>query len=311
MVIGCGNIGAGYDFDSEAVFTHAKALHQNPAFDPTFCDLDVQLAEKVAKKYNASWLPDNNYIDFKEFDCISICTPTVTHHDFLMKAFEESVPLVICEKPVASTISELDQLKALFTNSKTSVLVNYMRRFLPCFEQLKEKIDVISGQEKLTNVMVQYQRGIVNNAGHALDLISYLFDKTMQLENVLTNKPIHDAFQNDPTLSLFANWNNANLAVIGLSDVKFSFFEIDLIFEYYRISIIEAGKTIKVQKAPKAVGYFRPLESLAAEEQTNCLDDYMIPVINKAKRILSGVDTQDNFLEALEMNKEILKYINI
>ena len=53
LILGCGNIGAGYDFDNEQVLTHAKAFNLHPEFSCVFYDQDHALSKRVAEKYDA------------------------------------------------------------------------------------------------------------------------------------------------------------------------------------------------------------------------------------------------------------------
>ncbi len=309
LIIGCGNIGAGYDFDNGFVQTHAKAFFLHPKFTPTFFDLDSTLAEKVANQYEASFLTNLEEIELSEFDCISICTPTTTHTELLIKAFEAKVKLVVCEKPVASELEDLKSLQAKYQLSDTRVVVNYIRRFLPCYIDLKLYIQEVLKTEPLTNLSIRYQRGFVNNAGHALDLVQYLLGAEMELENVETSNHVFDAFPNDPTMSLRANWDGVNVDVLGISNVKFSHFEVDIFFEYHRIHLKEAGNIIEVSKADKEGVYFKPLKPLEHQSKENCLRNYMEPVAELAHNILAEKVVDDNFEEAVRLNLQMLNFI--
>ncbi|MCE7995976.1 MAG: Gfo/Idh/MocA family oxidoreductase [Roseivirga sp.] len=309
LIIGCGNIGAGYDFESDYVQTHAKAFFLHQAFQITFFDLDTELAQRVAGRYRSEFLTDIDQVNFSDFDCVSICTPTTTHARFLTRAFESEVPLVICEKPVASEVDDLIGLIETYHRSNTKVIVNYMRRFLPCFAELRKYISQVQKDESLTNVSVRYQRGFVNNAGHALDLVQYLLSDEIKLTDITTFNRVFDAFPNDPTMSLQAIWNKANINVTGLANVKFSCFEIDLFFEYHRIQIKEAGNTIEVLKAEKGGEYFKPLLVEKNKSRHNCLENYMKPVAQLAADILNGEHKEDNFEEAAYLNIRMLNYI--
>ena len=52
LVIGCGNIGALYDFKKDGVKTHVKAFVQNGNFDTIVFDRDKVLARRVGDHYN-------------------------------------------------------------------------------------------------------------------------------------------------------------------------------------------------------------------------------------------------------------------
>lgn len=310
LVIGCGNIGALYDLENDKILTHAKAFHCHHQFTLSLFDVDNELATKIAEKYNCEVVEkvDNKVLQL--FDCISICTPTGSHFELLQNALSSQVKLVICEKPVSNNISELNTLKTLYNNGKSKILVNYIRRFQPSFVELKQFISGIIGKEVLTNICIRYQRGFLNNCGHAFDTIDFLLGYTLELENIKLNNKAYDQFPDDPTLSLQATHNKTNIAITGLSDIKFTFFEIDLYFEYYFISIKNAGATIRIYKAEKDIRRFQPLQILDAYSQDDCLKDYMKYVIEHAHGLLNGEQTLDNFSGSADMNIRMLNYIN-
>jgi predicted dehydrogenase len=310
LVVGCGNIGALYDLENDKILTHAKAFHFHNQFNFSVFDLDKQLARKVADKYNCEVIEKIDDEILRSFDCVSICTPTHTHYELLQQALNNRVKLVICEKPISNNASELSALHTLYKNGNSKILVNYIRRFQPAFSELSQVIAGIIEKETLTNIAIRYQRGFLNNCGHALDTIEFLLGHTLNLDNIKLNNIVYDQFPNDPTLSLQATHNKINIVITGLSDIKFSFFEIDIYFEYHYISIRNAGATIRVYRAEKDGRRFMPLQMLDTYSQDDCLSDYMKYVIEYAYGLLSGEKTTDNFSGSVNMNIRMLKYIN-
>lgn len=306
LLIGCGNIGAGYDFDNDSVLTHAKAFSLDPEISFEVSDHNTELAQKVAAKYNVNIAGELTPEYFKNFDIVSICTPTVTHFNYLENCMAANVPLVICEKPVSLDAAELEQLASKYQTGKSNILVNYIRRFQPGFIGLRDKIEAINKDEQLTNINIRYQRGFINNCSHAFDLVEFLTKQSISIENKIISNRIYDAFPTDPTLTLTGNWGTANFVATGLSNAKFSFFEIDLFFEYHRISIREAGNVIEISKAEQAENFFRPLQKLS--EEKDCLKDYMKHVLIEAKRVLKG-EKEDNFISGVNLASKMLTYL--
>ena len=174
LLIGCGNIGAGYDLDSTTkVWSHAKAYVKTEGIALTVFDLDSEKAKAVADNYHVNFLADLADSSFKSFDIVSITTPTPTHFHFLSKALRANVAVIICEKPVVSTSQEADALEQLYQASESSVLVNYIRRFQPEYQKAKDKLLVLQQEQRLQSVVVKYKQGFLNNASHAIDLIEF------------------------------------------------------------------------------------------------------------------------------------------
>lgn len=309
LVIGCGKIGAMYDFENDKIQSHAKAFYIDPRFSLAVYDIDNAISNKIAVKYNCEVL---NYIDednLKYFDCVSICAPTEMHLPLLKIATNAGTKVIICEKPVSNKTEELDKALLLYSG-RSKILVNYIRRFQPCFIELKGLISIILAKEALTNIDIRYQRGFINNCSHALDLIEYLTESEINLSDIKKHNMIPDHFVNDPTVSLQAGWDGINVCIIGLSYVSFSHFEIDLFFEFHKICIRNAGNSIEIYKAEKGSDFLLPLKIQNEFTRSNCLDNYMVNVIERAYKLLIDSSQSDNFLQSVSLNKKMLDYLN-
>ncbi len=305
LVIGCGKIGAGYDFDNEQILTHAKALSLNKKFSLTVYDTDSELAAKIKKRYSSEAIEEINVDYLSKFDCVSICSPTSTHYKYLSEAIDAKVKVIICEKPVSSNPEELPELVKMYNSGSSKIMVNYTRRFQPAYSELKNIITDLLKEEQLTNISIRYQRGFINNCSHAADLIEFLTGKKFELTNVSKNNLVTDHFENDPTLSLMANLENVNVNVLGLSNVLFPYFDIDLYFNSTKIEIKELGRTIEILKAEER---FTVLGSKKIFR--DCMKDNMVNVISKAEELLNDKNTQDNFIGSVELNQRMLNYLN-
>lgn len=310
LVIGCGNIGAGYDLHNGKILTHTKALHLDKRFTLAVYDVNKSLTNKISDKYSCEVIKNIESNVLVKFDCVCICTPTDTHYHFLKTALRARVKLIICEKPISNSSKELRAAKAIYNKGNSKVLVNYIRRFQPAYLELKQTISNLLKKESLTNVTIRYQRGFVNNCSHAFDTIEYIMDCKFILTNIKTHNKVYDHFANDPTFSLQATWNKANVNITGLSNVKFTYFEIDLYFEYCRISIKNAGEKIEIYTAEKEKKRFQPLKLQDHLTHEDCLKDYMKYVINYAQDLLNKKDTSDNFLTSVGLNLRMLNYLN-
>jgi predicted dehydrogenase len=308
LVIGCGNIGAQYDMDNNEIQSHVKAWHVSQSVDLSIYDTNMPLAGLVAERYNCKIAKSIDQEILKNFDCVSICSPTDTHFKILKDALDAGVNTIICEKPISGRHEELTAIEEIYSHSNSKILVNYIRRFLPAFEELRAFIDSIKAIEEITNISVRYQRGFINNCSHAFDLIEYLTDSRIDLTNTRTFNLASDHFGGDPTLSLQANWQKVNFNVLGLSDVCFSHFEIDIYFKYYKIVIKNAGEVIEIYRAEKVGDNLQPLMSQPEFTRHNCLKNYMAHVTGYALKLMSRQVSNDNFISSVNLNKKMLEY---
>jgi predicted dehydrogenase len=310
LLIGCGNIGAMYDWDNEQVLSHAKAFSKFDEINVDYFDLNKQQASMVADRYNGNLVFDlDKAIQNEFYDIIAICTPTPTHYKFLYKALNIKTPVIICEKPISTNKNEINELINLYSVSESKVLINYFRRFQPSFVKVQDIITDLQKSDELTNVSIRYQRGFINNCSHALDLLQFLFQEEFIPTNFIINRKDFDHFDNDPTISACCDWMNANISILGLYNVNYSNFEIDLYFNKTKILIQNSGNDILFFGMENLNIGFSKFEIQSQNSMSKCIENYMLPVTEKALNLLKN-NWEDNFNESILLNKTILNILN-
>lgn len=306
LIIGCGNIGAMYDFETESISTYAKAFHIDPEIEFEVYDTNPKASIRVAERYGVRCLHDLTPAVYQNYDMVVISTSTATHYEYLSLMLERGPRLVICEKPVVTDRFRLENVLSLYRKSNTKVLVNFFRRFQPGIIQLKEEIDGILIGERCTNIVVTYQRGFHNNASHAVDLLEFLFESVLDFSEVRINHKAFDEFQSDPTMSVPCIWNGANVQFIGLAHAAFSLFDIAIYFNSKAVLLKDGGNEIELLTTTNKTGNFYPKLSVQ-NRQTGVVENYMVNVVAHAKRLLKKAGCRDNFLESVSISKRILK----
>jgi len=306
LVIGCGKIGAGYDLHDDRIATHAKAFHLSKDCSLTVADVDSDRAREIATAYGVPFLIDLSDIALRQFDIVSLCVPTHLHYEFLSRTVRLGVPLVICEKPVVASLEEIQMLKNL-VKPETKILVNYMRRFLPAFSLLKNRLESLRKVGPVRQIVVRYQRGFLNNGSHGWDLLRFLLDSPLTLSQALVVGYDFDVFEDDPTATAFVETLGYAISFIGLPRVGYDMFEIDL---------YAANRIIQIKNGGDRILYFssgdgssRALQEETELAQTDAMKDYMKPVVDNAIDCLEG-RTETNFLSALEVNEQFLNLIS-
>lgn len=306
LIIGCGNIGAMYDFETESILTYAKAFHLDPEIIFAVYDTNHQIAKKVAQRYQVQHLEVLDPANYDAYDIIAICTPTPTHFEYLSKMLVHGPKLVICEKPVDSDQIKLDKVIELFNKSKSKVLVNFFRRFQPGIIRLRKEINDVLVNEGCTNIVVSYQRGFHNNASHAIDLLEYFFGSTFDLSAAQITHKTSDEFDTDPTMSIFFIWSGVNVQFIGLANVEFSHFDIAIYFKSKAVFLKDGGNEVEwFATAPKCGSFYPKLQLQSREIQV--VSNYMNNVISHAKLLLIGKEETSNFLDSVSISQRILK----
>jgi predicted dehydrogenase len=292
LLIGCGNIGALYDFYSDEVQTYAKALSRRKGWHISVYDTNAALAADVAEKYGFNLL---HAIDRYTYDVVCIAVPTAFHFSYLKPALEAKVPFIFCEKPISPDAEEIARLEALYQMGSSRVIVNYIRRFQPEYIALKQVVS----ERKLHHVKLFYRRGLLNNATHGLDLIGFLTGVTPDLSQPIVHATENDAFPTDPTISCTLPQNEFTLELEGRTGTDMPVFEMEMILEGMKLVLTDSGDTIALSEEGKPVSV-----------KKNALKDYMNTTVSLVDRMQVDRQINDNFMESADLNKRVLTLLN-
>lgn len=101
----------------------------------------AELAEEFASEFGiGKWFADwREQIADAEIDAVYIATPVFLHAEQTISAAEAGKH-VLCEKPMALTVAECDEMIAACRANNVNLGVAYYRRFYPAVERVKEII---------------------------------------------------------------------------------------------------------------------------------------------------------------------------
>lgn len=245
LVVGCGNI-AGF-FDQEQVksnfpYTHAGAYCRDERFSIIAC---VDPDDNSRSKFMDFWDIPNGFRTIDDvldtsllFDVISICSPTGSHAYDLDVCLRLKPKLIFCEKPVTESVIDTERLIEACLTSKILLGVNYSRRFDPDIKILKADIEE-GNWGKLRSVVGCYNKGILNNGSHMLDLLQLLLGP---MKIVKVGKPVKDFFQNDPTIPVWLeNEQGIPIHLACAHAADYAVFEIQFIFSLGILTMEDGG----------------------------------------------------------------------
>jgi len=245
LIVGCGNIAGRFDesrSQEDFPYTHAGAYRRNGCFEITAC---VEPDGARRSEFMQAWSVATGFesiedavVAGKRFDVISICTPTIRHAQDLNMAIQMRPKLIFCEKPISNSVAESERLVNACENDKISIAINYSRRWDSEVAQLREAI----GDNRwgaLRSIIGVYNKGILNNGSHMIDLISQLAGP---LNVHAVGKPVYDHFSNDPTVPVWLEGKDGiPIHLVCANSKDYSMFEMQLIFSKKVISMEEGG----------------------------------------------------------------------
>jgi len=306
LIIGCGNIGALYDLETEALATYAKAFYRAGDIAFSVYDPKPAVARRMAQRYGVPCLSRWDEVPPGSLDLVVISAPTSTHAAYLEALWKAPPRLIICEKPVDTDLARLDRLEERYRASGARVLVNFHRRFQPRIADLRDRVQARAAQEPCIQVVVKYQRGFHNNASHAMDLLAFLFGKRFEPTDFRIGQAVFDEFPADPTLSAHCRWGGTSVQFTGLAGARFSHFEIELYFPTQAVFLRKGSDEVEFLSTPARQGAFHP--ALRSDEVwSGVLQNHMAAVVAQARRMLADPSMPDNFLEGTKISRNIVQ----
>ena len=243
IIIGCGNIAGGYDETLKKFpLTHAGGFKKSSNFKLVACvDKNIKKANIFKKKWGfvESFSSVEQVIkEKKQFDVVSICSPTDNHLYQLKMSIKLKPKIVFCEKPLTYKYDTSKKIVKLFKDSQISLAVNYSRRWAPDIISLRKDLSN-RNWGKILGVSAQYTKGLFNNGSHMLDLLIYLFG---DLKVKWVGSKISDFWKNDPTMSfVLCNKEKFDIAVNGIKFNHYNLFEIEIFTEKGIIIMEDSG----------------------------------------------------------------------
>ena len=252
LVVGCGRIAGGFDAGRDASLpplTHAGAFARHGGFHLAACvdpDEDRRLA------FMRCWSIPTGATSMSalaalpgRFDVVSICSPTACHSEHLEAALALAPRVVFCEKPVTPRLADTEYWVARFEAAGVLLAVNHTRRWAPDVVGLAG--DLASGEwGRIRAVSGQYNKGVLNNGGHMVDLIHRLVGP---LEVVAAGAPVWDYWDDDPSVPALlqtADGLPVQLTVANAAD--YALFELQLLTERGVVAMEDGGAAWRLRR---------------------------------------------------------------
>lgn len=251
VIVGAGNIGAFFDMpESKKILSHAHAVMVHPRVELLgFYDVDEDRSQKAVSIWNCKSF-DSLESALYGADVAYCCVPDKCHFDMLKQISEYPLKMVVAEKPIAATVGEALKIKQIYERKKIPIILNYSRRFLPEFKDLRQNIKTYG---KLIEGVGYYGKGIVHNGSHMIDLLSYFFERELKIES--TGHAVYDYFDSDPSCNAIIGIGNGQVHMLSIDCRIATIFELDLFFEKKRVRIIDSGNKIELYSVRESEVY--------------------------------------------------------
>lgn len=254
LIVGAGLIGAFFDIPGTgAILSYAHAFSVRENFElKGFYDTDYNKALKAAQTWNCHAYQDMNSA-MEGVDIVCCCVPDGCHSLVLKEIFRYTPKFVITEKPLAANVKEAEAIQSLYAN-KIPVLLNYSRRFLHEFQELRRNIPNMG---QFIRGMGYYGKGLCHNGSHMLDLVMFLLGNVQKINGVASQ--INDYGEKDYSCDVDMSIANGKFQMHAVDCRLVTIFELDLLFEKCRVRILDGGSLMEVyevQESDMYKGYY-------------------------------------------------------
>jgi len=119
--------------------THAAGWAETEATIAGFLSKSAASAKTLAEQYQAQVYPDFDSM-LAEVDVVDICAPTHLHYEMVLKAAAAGKD-IICEKPLARTVAQGQEMIAACKSAGVKLLVAHVVRFFPEYARAKAAVE--------------------------------------------------------------------------------------------------------------------------------------------------------------------------
>jgi predicted dehydrogenase len=309
LIVGCGNIAGGFDMaraPNLPPLSHAGAYTQHGGFRLRAC---VDPDEDRRQAFTRHWGVDRHAADLATlgaepgaFDVISICSPTSLHHEHLAQALALRSRVIFCEKPLTSDMATAARLVRDCGQRSVTLVVNYSRRWDPALVELVAQLQE-GHWGAVRSVVGHYNKGILNNGGHMVDLLLRLVGP---LELVTTACAEFDFWESDPTVAALLTAQDGKVPVyLNPAHARdFAYFELELVCELGVVRMQSGGMGWQLRDAvlsPQFAGY-RSLDA-ARQVEGRYLETMMRAMSDIYAHLQSGAPVGSSGVDALRVQE--------
>ncbi|GAA5061988.1 hypothetical protein GCM10025751_48670 [Haladaptatus pallidirubidus] len=163
--------------------SHAGGYAETPNIElVAISDIDEDNLRKFGDAWNIpidrQYVGHDSMLSSEDLDVVSVCTPSYLHHEHVIDAAQSTAdPGVIwCEKPIASQVTEAEEMISVCAETNTELLVNHSFRFTKKLRQLRYLIQEEELLGDIRSVSAQFRMELLRNSTHVLDTLTFLLD---------------------------------------------------------------------------------------------------------------------------------------
>ena len=310
-IIGCGRIAGMLEDDPlrGKPCTHAGAFN---AVQETkmiaACDINKERLNKFGKRWNVSNLYTNYYKMLKKeaIDIVSVAAWTQFHHEMVVAAAESGVQGIYCEKPMALTLDQAEEMLNVCNENNVKIVINHERRWDPYYLKVKKIIEegkigelktiignTLACDQEAKKVAI-YGGGVMFHDGtHLTDLLRFFAGEPGWV-SAYEERPNGAEYIENTVFGLVWFLKGTKAFLEGGGSRNYFNFELDLQGTEGRIIIGNGTKELYVTKKSKRFSGFKELERIELPAPDNNANSFISGVKDLIRCIETGCESNSS-----------------
>jgi predicted dehydrogenase len=209
-LIGCGRIGFLLEDDPlrKKPCTHLGGMASAKIRVSAAADSDSDRRALFAKRAGiapAEVFPDyEDLLKSRRFDIVTVALPTPLHSSAVIRAAENGVRVIVCEKPIAHSIPDARKMIDACRRSGSRLIINHERRFDSRYRKVKELIDggaignIVSIRGAIPARGLSHLRDaaigggpLLHDGTHLVDIVSFYAGKIERVDGRIRKRNRH------------------------------------------------------------------------------------------------------------------------
>jgi len=303
-LIGTGRIGSEFeDGAAEHPVSIAGAFSALP--DCTLvagCNRGRERLERFGARWGVSALYHDvgQMLASESLDIVAIATPPGLHRDQVVAAAEAGVKGIFCEKPMALSLGECDEMIAACRHNGCALLVNCSRRWSGVFEAVRRDaaagrwgrllhlVGYCQGCKPLPEWEAEHEGPMLHDAVHMYDIMRFFAGDVQWVLGTAERRYRHDIRAEDTALGILQFASGVQGVAVVDELTEHAHFRLELHFER---GLVRLGAG---QSAEKAV----PLGNRGEDWWSTLTEDTLpepawegTPILNAARDLIRCIET--------------------
>jgi len=262
LIVGCGQIAGGFDASRPPALpplTHAGAYRRHGSFEIAAC---VEPDAERRAAFMHRWGVAQGFASVPEaaaagpFDVVSLCSPTALHAAQFDEVLAMQPRLVFCEKPLTPTLARSERLVAHGETAGVPLAVNHTRRWAPDIWRLADEL-AAGDWGTLRSAVGTYNKGVLNNGSHLIDLLHMLLRAEHGPLRVLAaGPPVADHWADDPTIpALLQTESGVPIHLHTAHAADYAVFELQLTTSEAVITMEDGGSAWRIRRVVPSAAF--------------------------------------------------------